>query len=343
MLSAWSKVLDPDGEPEWADEVAVRPLVEAFPAESPRESLRARFSSSTGFVMTSDTGVTMSLREGHLRRCHDREKVQADIAEMEATNQRPCGEYFEAPVALWRAKMQMSLGWYYYWEWDNEQPDWDWIDAKNDWAKQAYWYLFRHARKGCDTPGLLLQWIQDMGVGGRLGEAAQAWLRARVRPGPRTVAKVVRPAVIKSLVWLASDWYDRLPGRSEGVLYWYESEAVADELEKYMHVVRAGQEPRLDPFGDQALSITAHGKGLNLQRYQRNVILEPMASAEAWEQLLWRTHRGGQQADEVYYLVVQHTAVFRQALEKARERAKKIGKLSGQMQRLVYADLMEGE
>lgn len=319
-------------------DASVRPLRIAFPADTARKSLRRRLQSTPGVVMTSESGVGASLREGHLRL---NEKILrpllATMNEMDATSQRPDGVYFDSPVAAWRAKMQMSLGWYYYWEWENDEPDFEYVDAHNEWAKQAYWWLFRNSTQGLDTSGLVARWLQEnpeQARGSTLRNAHDEWQLARGRPGPRTVPACMYPQIIRELVLEAHMWCMNLPGPDQ-ILYWYTSNAVAEQLDQYMHVVRAWDQPADE--GNQALSIRAHGKGLNLQNYNKSVVLEPPSSAEVWEQLIGRTHRSGQRADTVYYLVAQHTGIFIGTLEKARSQAEKLAELVGP-QRLVYAD-----
>jgi hypothetical protein len=50
-----------------------------------------------------------------------------------------------------------------------------------------------------------------------------------------------------------------------------------------------------------------HGTGKNLQAFANQLVLQPPASGQTWEQLLGRMHRPGQNADEVRCDVLQHT------------------------------------
>ena len=52
------------------------------------------------------------------------------------------------------------------------------------------------------------------------------------------------------------------------------------------------------------LSIEANREGRNLQRFSRNLVSSPMQQGDRWQQLLARTHRDGQEADEVICDVV---------------------------------------
>ena len=65
--------------------------------------------------------------------------------------------------------------------------------------------------------------------------------------------------------------------------------------------------------------------------------MEPPSSGQAWEQLLGRTHRPGQEADEVWVGVFQHTRPFRKALQTARGDADYILRTLGGVQKLNLA------
>ena len=85
------------------------------------------------------------------------------------------------------------------------------------------------------------------------------------------------------------------------------------------------------------------GKKSNLQKYCQNLVLSPSPSGATWEQLLGRTHRPGQQADEVEVVVYQHSPEFREALEKARANSEYIEASTWQRQKLNFATIVQGD
>jgi hypothetical protein len=87
-------------------------------------------------------------------------------------------------------------------------------------------------------------------------------------------------------------------------------------------------------------SIAAHSEGKNLERYSRNLVVAPMTSGKAWEQLLARTHRHGQQADEVVCEVFLHIPELRDSFEQARSDARYLEDTYGNRQKLNYADIV---
>jgi hypothetical protein len=86
-----------------------------------------------------------------------------------------------------------------------------------------------------------------------------------------------------------------------------------------------------------AMSIRAHGTGKNLQKWCSQLVLSPPTGAKTWEQLLGRSHRLGQEADEVQCWIYQHTHAFKEAITRARIGAQYIVNISGNQQKLLYA------
>ena len=98
-----------------------------------------------------------------------------------------------------------------------------------------------------------------------------------------------------------------------------------------------GLEQALKNGGTVLASVRSHGVGANLQKYCQNLVLSPSPSGATWEQLLGRTHRPGQTADEVETIVYQHTPEVREALEKARANSEYIERSTWQRQKLNFA------
>jgi hypothetical protein len=82
-------------------------------------------------------------------------------------------------------------------------------------------------------------------------------------------------------------------------------------------------------------SIQAHGTGRNLQMFSRNLVVSCPSAGADWEQLLGRTHRQGQQADEVEY---DFFDTFDHEVKTAVKDAAYIKDILGQDQRLLFAD-----
>ncbi|MHB8563311.1 MAG: hypothetical protein ACYDDA_05055 [Acidiferrobacteraceae bacterium] len=93
--------------------------------------------------------------------------------------------------------------------------------------------------------------------------------------------------------------------------------------------------------GDKPIiaSIAACGQGFNLQSFSKNLITSCPSGAATIEQVLGRTHRDGQLADEVLVWVLfgcrEHYDAFNRALDGARAAADTLG----HAQKLLLADL----
>lgn len=86
-------------------------------------------------------------------------------------------------------------------------------------------------------------------------------------------------------------------------------------------------------------STRAHGTGKNLQCFSRNLFPNPMSDGAAWEQVLARTHRPGQRAEEVSADIYRHTAAMRAAFDEALSRARYISETLGGSLKLLYATI----
>jgi hypothetical protein len=86
-------------------------------------------------------------------------------------------------------------------------------------------------------------------------------------------------------------------------------------------------------------SIQANSTGRNLQMFSRNLVTAPPPGAAGWEQLLGRTHRFGQLADEVTVDVLvgcrEHHEAFTRAMDASRAAADTLG----HTQKLLLADV----
>lgn len=84
-------------------------------------------------------------------------------------------------------------------------------------------------------------------------------------------------------------------------------------------------------------SIASCGTGRNLQRWAHNVMTCSPPNGALWEQLLGRTHRDGQEADEVTMLAIHGTAQSIADVEQARRDAEYVERTTGQPQKLAMA------
>lgn len=86
-------------------------------------------------------------------------------------------------------------------------------------------------------------------------------------------------------------------------------------------------------------SVAANGTGKNLQAWNKNLIVSCPTGAAVWEQLLGRTHRQGQKADEVQVDVLIGCVEHVDAWKRARAEAKMASDILGAPQKILIGDV----
>ena len=224
--------------------------------------------------------------------------------------------------------------------WPDGKVDTEWLEARAAWHKEIREVLKR-SLKGLDSPLLVTRAVHE---GKFRSEAYAGWCAVKDRYDP------VPP---RESVWLsefvvdaAHAWIEKNVTKTEPIIAWYAWQELGEKLaarggypffgggpnaSKDLAVVDVKKTPVI------VASIKAHGTGKNLQAFSRNLILNPPSAGAEWEQLLARTHRPGQEADEVSAYVLLHTAETEGALSTALSDARYIQDSSGQKQKLTYA------
>lgn len=302
--------------------------------EAAREAVRLRIESSPAVVAAQASSCPASLE---LRRLSPRvpQAIRDALRELEATWCLPDGAAITDPMRLATCALQLSLGFYYRWAWPEGHADIPWLAARADYTRALTAYLRRGARAlQLDTPGAVEAAMTDLrrdDLPDELLQARAAWDVEAARREPPPV----------EAVWICPDVLDALAERAlddDDTLIWCPWVAVMDRLEAYgVPVCRPGFTP-FGPARTLAVSVASHGTGHNLQAWSHNLVLAPPASASAWEQLLGRTHRQGQDADEVVVDVLCATPAQRAALARALEAARFALQTTGQQQKLLLAD-----
>ncbi len=164
------------------------------------------------------------------------------------------------------------------------------------------------------TPKRKAHWICDCVV----REAAR-WARWRVEEDT-------------GIVWVEHVAFGEALSKVSGLPYFREQgkDAEGRSIEEYRG-------------GSIIASIAACSEGFNLQHYSCNLVVAPPASGTTWEQLIGRTHRYGQEADDVTIGVAlklpEQQAAFAQSIKDARY----IQQTTKQEQKLILADNIGGD
>lgn len=162
-------------------------------------------------------------------------------------------------------------------------------------------------------------------------KAFKAWEKVKGRPQPPT-----KPVWISE--YMIDDALEWMKFQDDPVILWVQHRAVAEKFqERGVPVYGSGTRlPEDNPISCVA-SIQAHGTGRNLQRWASQHTLTPPSSGQAWEQLLGRMHRPGQESDEVLCHYYAHTEAFRKAFEVSKQDARYLELTQGAEQKLNLA------
>lgn len=255
--------------------------------------------------------------------------IAQHLRRMEASWTTPGGEEFCEAVDLWRHTRELANGFYYHWD---PTPPAEWLDKRG-----AFMAFVRNALRSSRKLDTMAQVVQER----KDEKEVIDWYAIKDSHDLHTAA-----------VWLDTDVVDFAHGwlnaNSSDGLVWVEHTAVGNRL------ARASGRPffssrGLDTDGSHIndcrqsaiVSVRAIGEGFNLQRYNKNLVLNCTPIGSAWEQMIGRTHRSGQEADNVHVEVLTTCPVQRQGFWQAVADAHYVQDTTGQRQKLCYADIVE--
>lgn len=252
-----------------------------------RLAYRRRLQETVGVVASFGTSVEAAL---NISAC--RPQVPSEITEplgqLRAGWELPNGEVFDDPVRVQAAAKQLALGMYYIW--DPPAPA-HWLQAR-----KIYSAFVRD--KIARSPVLDTELL----VRRRYAESPEVldWLAVKDDFTINTVPTWISEEIVH---WCAN-WGQKNPG---GII-WTEHVFFAEKLAEVSGFPYFGQKgigpaglfiDDADPKQTIIASIASNCTGRNLQNRCRNLITSMPSSGVTVEQLLGRTHREGQEEDEV--------------------------------------------
>jgi len=196
----------------------------------------------------------------------------------------------ETATVMAATRQMLSFGFYYEWVWPEGTPNRGWIEARNEWAKAVRQTTGRN-RPGLDTELLVHNACarQDPLV----KNIMDTWLRYqeyKEYPGPTN-----------KTVWLDPYWVDAVTkwAKKDAGLVWYRWQAMEEVMP--LPCYGQGMDASTAPVNQAviACSVGSQSDGKNLQRWSRNLFLGWPGGPKRTEQVIGRTHRQGQEADEV--------------------------------------------
>jgi hypothetical protein len=344
---AWSMVLDAGTNPRAEELSHIAPLVRAsYPnqeitQETARAAFADRFTSTLGVVATRDSSAVGCSLIITKQKVVVPQSITDALNHVRTTWSLPSGDQeFTDYMSLAGAAKQIAQGFYYKWDWPAGRPNADdktWIEMRKRWARAVRAQISAEI-DGLDSELLVTnacRWSvkHNKVYPGLLPLAVVAWQVwepfHKIKPPP-TVAVWLDDFLIQDAVAWAK-------AQTEPVIVWYGDTAVGSALAKAGLTVY-GQGTEMPAKATTcAASYNVHGTGKNLQAWRNQICLDPPSSGQTWEQLLGRTHRQGQTADEVLFHYYAHTREFERAIESAITSAGYIESTTNTPQRLIYA------
>ena len=313
------------------------------PGEEVRSGYRRRLRDTRGVVISPQSKLDTALR---IRRLDTH--VPPDLVALRAEVIKTwalADEEFMDQLQLTRVLRQLSAGFYYRWDWSGAPwygvVDQEWIDARRAWHKEVRGYLAHSSRPEMDSPELL----KRAAISGRWkSDAWPAWSRVMDRPEPPMKTIWLSDFLVTAVERQVLD--TKVPfdvSGGGGLIVWYEHRAVGEALEQRLGLPRYGAGTDAETASESVIvcSVRAQGTGKNLQhRYSRNLVTTLPSSGDTLEQLIGRTHREGQEQDEVTVDWFGHTPEMLAAWQNVMADAEYAEKTQGARQRVLYADVV---
>lgn len=313
-----------------------------------RKAYRRRLVESPGIVTTSDNEIGASLTIQAVEFELDAAVNQA--FEMLRPNRaagtgwvRPDGVELEDSIVAWAVGRQISLG--LYRKWDPAAPP-EWAAKRKEWAHTCG-DILRYNRRDLDSELQIVNAV-DAGLYPDAVKALTEW---------RAIKNTFEPNSVP--VWLSTkvlDYCQQWALEAPGIV-WCEDVEFAKELAKRSNLAYYGagdvERATLHAINHSHLSFVASmasiNEGANLQTgiprngrpfggFSRNLITSFPPNNLQTEQVLGRTHRQGQEADEVTFEVLCNSSDQLSGFWKSLEQARFAEDTHGQKQKIIYAD-----
>jgi len=328
-LERWSRALDE--ESTWLNARlhpgALMVFAEGWGTseEQARRGYRRRLVETYGVVATEESPIDASLVIDEWSPKGSSEAQKDALENLRLSWELPDGTELMDAVEIWRHSLEIAQGFWYKWA---EEPPKEWMKARKDWA--AYCRLRLKYTQKIDTEAQLKRACKGL-------EVLEVWEAIRPTYTPKTVPVWLTTHVVDE----AAAWVKERRG-----LCWVSHRAIGEKM-RSMHGIRyfgaLGMDEGIPVESWEsgcALSVAANAEGRNLQHYNENLILSPPTTGDRWEQLLGRTHRDGQRADEVSASVYLGCRQAEGGLKRALSDAKYQRGILGSPQKLLIADIV---
>jgi hypothetical protein len=327
-LESWSDALDEKkGEQKSSHPGALRVFCndeenriwDQDPQTAARQGFRRRLVETPGVVATDEAEVnatiTMTAVDFSVSPL-----IDSAFEFLRRDWQVPGGAVLSEPMHVHRVARELSMGMCYLW--DPPAPK-EWLSARKAWCAYVRTVLAHSQR--LDSELQVRNWAAEKGDCLELA----AWLEIKDTFEPNSIPVWIDDSALK----FAAEWANRERG-----IVWVEHVCVGQRLEQdfglsYYHELgldsRGNQIEDHDPKSPMVASIASNSEGRNLQAWNRNLIMSIPPNGARLEQLLGRTHRPGQKADDVRFdfvnVCAEHLLGFWQCVADSRYVQQTIG------------------
>lgn len=277
--------------------------------EGVRAALRRRIQETAGVIACSGSSVEASLNISLVLEEDYNDRIR-ELAEQLVGGVLPNGDIFieegakgstTALNARWRIMRTLTSGFWYRWD---PMPPREWLDIRSAWKKTVRKILEEHI-PGLESEALVAKAAAQNKLGLGAHEQYLQWTKVRNDHKWDVVPVWEDDCIIRRV----EGWAKKHNG-----LIWVSEVALGQRLEKdlgipYFHNMGLDNlgrtvESMRPSDGSVVVSIASNFEGRNLQAWNENMVISPPPTGTTWEQLMGRTHRQGQEADEVWFDVV---------------------------------------
>lgn len=332
-LSEWADALDDNVDDTLRVEpgafLAHGPADEPDPLKRARLAFQKRFRETPGIVSTSESTLGANILISHVM-VKPPQCVQDALGNLRETWSRPDGYMFADSLAFHAYARQLALGFYYSWVLPAPKS---WLAARREWAAFVRDRISRTKRY--DTE---MQVALACSRGEIDSPQYRLWESLKNTFKPIKKYNLLDPFVSHfvgnykdnaTLIWSEHDSLSTQLAQDNGLLFYGEL-GMTKEGKPIEHA---------SPHESAILSIAANSEGRNLQAWNKNLVLSCPSAGDRWQQLLARTHRSGQKADEVTCDVLVTCEEHAQAWLSAIESATYLEHTTGNKQKLLQADI----
>lgn len=291
-----------------------------------RRSYSKRLRTAPGVFISDDdkvaTSLQIGLKKSTTRGTYGYEELKELVKQVEETWTTPSGDEFDFVLQKFKWINELWQGFYNDLIWPDDHPKVD--KAKevhllsNVLAKELREFLGQTHRPHLDTPLLVRN---DMAKHGQqnvpysLYSAWKEWKDSNEEGLPKRLSVPVRVSDFK--VQAALDAWKEIEDETGGIVWYYNNaygqwlkEVFENEYGDRVLYAPAGQKYKKEAQDSKGkiiiASIEAHGTGTDgLQhKYHNNLVAQDLRTAKIAEQTIARTHRHGQEKDEMVFNIL---------------------------------------